>query len=102
WQWHAHAPVSVEGREPAVRRRRLCRLVADGAVLCRGIDQARASALRPDCADHEFLQTAGAWLLSAGQPGLPATQPFGGLPDSDVLGIAQGQARRIPPARPEL
>ncbi len=35
WQRYAHAPVAVEGREATLRRRRLCGLVADGAVVYR-------------------------------------------------------------------
>ena len=38
------SPVAVEGRQAAVRRRRLCRTVADGAVVHRRADQARPGA----------------------------------------------------------
>ena len=73
--------------------------LADGAVVHRRADQARAGAVGDHCADHQLLQAPGAGLRSAGEPGVLAAQPLGGLPYSDVLGIAEGQARGVPSAR---
>ena len=46
--------------------------------------------------DHELLQAAGARLRGAGQPGVLAAQPLGGLPDPALLPEPQGQADRVP------
>ena len=98
---HARAPVAVEGRRDAdARRGRLRAAVAAGAAL-RGrpadARQGAAGLLRPD---HQLLPAAGARLRGAGAAQALAAQPLGRGADPDVLAVAEGQADRVPPARP--
>ena len=52
--------------------------------------------------DHQLLQAPGAGLRSSGQPGVFAPQSLGCMPHSDVFGVAQSEARRVPAAGSEL
>ena len=52
--------------------------------------------------DDQQLQAAGAGLRSAGEPGLFAAEPLGGVPHSDVQPQPEGQAGRVPLPRSEL
>ena len=65
-----------------------------------GPAEARAGAVGDHRADHQQLQAAGAGLRSAGEPGVLAAEPVGGVPDPDVLGESEGQARGVPAAGP--
>ena len=98
-QRNAHAPEHLERRQAAVRGRRLRRPEPDGAELHRRLAEACARAVGDHRADHEQLQAAGAGLRSAGESGVFAAQPFGGVPHSDVLGESEGEARGVPAAR---
>ena len=92
---HARAPVDLEGRPAALRRRRLRRAVRDGAVLHRRHHQARPGDQRLLEPDHQQLQAADPGLRGAGPAGLLGAQPLGLLPHS-LRRRAQGQARRGP------
>ena len=98
-QRHARPSVHLEGRQAAVRGRRLCGPQPDGAALYRRTAEARARAVGDHRADHQQLQAPGAGLRSAGESGVLAAQSFGRLPHSDVLGESEGQARGVPAAR---
>ena len=50
------------------------------------------------CSDHQLLQASGAGLRSPGESGILAPQSFGCVSHSDVLGVAQSQARGVPSA----
>ena len=52
--------------------------------------------------DDQQLQAARAGVRGAGEPGVFAAQPLGGVPHSDVQPEPQGQADRVPLPRPEL
>ncbi len=54
-QRHAHSSVAVEGWQAAVCRRRLCRHLADGALVYRRADQARAGTGGDHRAHHQLL-----------------------------------------------
>ena len=63
-----------------------------------GIAEARAGAVGDHRADDEQLQAAGAGVRSAGEPGVLAAEPVGGVPDPDVLGESEGEAGGVPAA----
>ena len=96
---HAHAPVAVEERQAAVRRRRLRGPERHGAVLHRRPPEARRRDLRVREPDDQQLPPPGPGLRGAGQPGVLGAQPLGVDPHPDVLGVAQGQAARAAVAR---
>ncbi len=52
-------------------------------------------------ADDQLLPPARAGLRGAGQPGLLAAQPLRVHPHPDVLGVAEGEAHRVPLPRPD-
>ena len=74
---HARAPVDLEGRQAALRRRRVRRPVRAGDALHRRHPEARPGAGGAHQPDHQQLQAAGAGLRGAGQPGLLGAQPLG-------------------------
>ena len=111
---HVHAEAAVRGerlgyarahvagarrREPDVRLRRLRAALARGAQLHRRDPRPRAGADGVLRADHELVPPAGAGLRGAGEPRVLAAQPLRGLPHPGVLGLAEGQARRVPARR---
>ena len=75
---HALPPVDLEGREAALRRRRLRR--PDASWRCT-TSAASSSTRRRSCAftnpTHEQLPAPGAGLRGAGEPGVLAAQPLG-------------------------
>ena len=73
----ARPPVDLEGRQQPVRRRRLRRVVRDGAVLHRRHHQAREGAQRDHQPGHQFVQAARPGLRGADQPRLLRAQPLG-------------------------
>ncbi len=98
---HALPPELVEGRRAAVlRRARLRRPLRHGAALHRRSAQARTVAARVHQPDGQQLPPAGARLRSSGQPGLQPAQPVGLYPDPDHRQQPEGQAARVPGARP--
>ena len=68
-------------------------------MVYRRVVEARAGAFGDHRADDEQLQAAGAGLRSAGEPGVLAAEPVGGVPHSDVLGESESQAGGVPAAR---
>ena len=60
---------------------------------------ARAGAARVLRADDELVPAARARLRGAGQPRLLAAEPLGVHPHPDVLGVAEGEADRVPVPR---
>ena len=76
--------------------------VRHGPLLHRRPAQARAVAAGVHQPDGELLPPAGARLRGAGQPGLLAAQPLGLRPDPDHRPEPEGQADRVPGARPVL
>ena len=75
---------------------RLRRAFRHGPLVHRRAAQATPAPSRLRRADHELLQAPGARLRGAGQPGLLAAEPLGGVPDPAVLQEPEGQARRVP------
>ena len=61
---------------------------------------ARAGAAGVLRAVDQLLPPAGPGLRGAGAAQALAAQPVGRRADPDVLGVAEGQAARVPPARP--
>ena len=92
----------MEGQPAAVCRRRLCGLVAVGAVVCRRTVEACPRAFGHHCPGHQLVQTPGAWLRSAGEPGIFEAQPIGRGAHSDVLGESEVKTPRVPAAGPLL
>ena len=100
---HALPPVDLEGRQAAVRRRRLRRPVARW----RSTTSAASSSTRRRSRaftnpTHQQLPPSGAGLRGAGQPGVLVAQPLGRGPHPDVLAVAQGEAHRGPLPRSDL
>ena len=73
-------PVDLEGRQAAVRRRRVCRPVGDVPLLHRRHHQARQGDQRLHQPDDQHLQAPGAGLRSAGAARLFGAQPLGLVP----------------------
>ncbi len=67
-----------------------------------GHPEARAGAVRPDRALDQLVPPPGAGLRGADQPRLHRAQPLGGRAHPDVLELGEGQAPRVPHARPDL
>ena len=65
-----------------------------------GLLHARARPAGPGRPDHQQLSPPGARLRGADQPGLLAAQPLGLRAHPDVLEEPEGQAHRVPRARP--
>ena len=98
---HAHAPVALEGGHAADGRQVGLRgAVAARTRLRRRPAHARAGAARLLRADDELVPPARPGLRGAGQPRLLAAQPLGVHPHPDVLGVAEGEAHRVPLPRP--
>ena len=94
---HAHAPVPLEGGHAADGGQVGLRgALAARAGLRGGTAHARACAARLLRPDDELVPPARPRLRGAGQPRLLAAQPLGVHPDPDVLGVAEGEARRVP------
>ncbi len=97
---HVHQSIWKGEQEPVLRRGRLRPALRHGQVLHRRPAQARAGAAGAGRADHQLLPPPGARLRGAGQPGLLAAQPLGRLPHPGLPQEPEGQARRVPRARP--
>jgi glutamine synthetase len=89
---HTHQS-DLEGGKPLFAGDGYAGLEPDGAALHRRIAEARARAFGDHRADDQQLQAPGAGLRSAGEPGVFAPQPLGGVPHSDVFG--QPKAKRV-------
>ena len=90
-------PVALEGGDAADGGPlRLRGPLAARARLRRRPAPARAGAARVLRADDELVPAARARLRGAGEPRLLAAQPLGLHPDPDVLGLAEGEADRVP------
>ncbi len=94
---HVHQSL-WKGGKPLFAGRRLCRRQPAGAVVHRRPAEARPGAVGDHRPHHQQLQAAGARLRSPREPGLLAPQPLGGVPNPDVLGQPEGQARGVPAA----
>ena len=79
---------------------------ADISEMCKhyigGHPEARAGAVRAHRALHQLVPPAGARLRGADQPRLQRAQPLGGRAHPDVLERGEGEAPRVPHARPDL
>ena len=81
---HTHQSLWKQ-RQAAICRRQLRRSEPDGAVVHRRPAAACARALRHHRAHDQQLQAAGAWLRSACESCLLASQSLGRRPNSDVF-----------------
>ncbi len=94
-QRHAHPSVDLERQDAAVRRRRLCRPVGDGAVLHRRHHPPRQGVQRLHQPVDQQLQAAGPRLRGPGAARVQQPQPLGVVPHPVRHG-RQVEARRGP------
>ena len=98
-----HTPhVAVEGREAAVRRRRLRGTERPRSARGRRPAQTRAGDPRVRRADDQLLPPSGARVRGAGQSCAVRPQSLGVDPDSDVLEEPEGEAAGVPLPGSEL
>ena len=93
---HTHQSLWKEGTPLMADRSGYAGLSQLAPRLRRRPPRARTGAARVLRADDELLPPARARLRGAGQPRLLAAEPLGGDPHPDVLGLAQGEAARVP------
>ena len=101
-QRHALAHVTLERREAAVRRQRVCRIERDGSPCRRGPPEARTGNPGVRRADHQFLPPSGSGVRGPGQSRPVGPQPFGVDSDSDVFGEPEGQTAGVPVSGSQL
>ena len=99
---HAYPHFTLERRRPLFAGDGYAGLSEMALYAIGGILKHAPSLLAFTQPDHQQLQAAGARLRGTGEPGLLATQSFGGLPHSHVQPKSEGQACRIPLPGSEL
>jgi glutamine synthetase len=98
-----HTHISLwKGSEPIFAGSGYAGAERDGDARARRHPEACSGDLGVQQSDHQQLQAVGAGLRGAGQSGLLAAQPLGGLPHPDVQPQSQGQADRVPLPRSQL
>ena len=97
---HVHQSLWKDGETLMHSAGRVRAAVAAGAELRGRAARARAGAARVLRARDELLPPAGPGLRGSRAAQALAAQPLGGRADPDVLGVAEGQAAGVPPARP--